>query len=58
MRDVRAAPEASGGVIQQAIGAIENALLDVKARALGVPVYEMLAPRARRVRLYWSHCAT
>src|SRR4026208_2578504 len=31
--------QASGGVIQQAIGAIENALLDLKAKALGVPVY-------------------
>ena len=29
--------QASGGAVQQAIGAIENALLDVKARALGDP---------------------
>ena len=28
--------QASGGVVQQALGAIENALLDLKARALGV----------------------
>src|SRR3954471_1796965 len=28
---------ASGGAVQQAIGAIENALLDAKARALAVP---------------------
>ena len=34
--------QASGGVVQQAIGAIENALLDIKAKALGIPVYEML----------------
>ena len=34
--------QASGGAVQQAIGAIENALLDVKARALGIPVYELL----------------
>ena len=34
--------QASGGVIQQAIGAIENALLDVKAR--GVLVYERGGP--------------
>src|SRR5918997_1000769 len=27
----------AGGVIAQAIGAIENALLDAKAKALGVP---------------------
>src|SRR5499433_1942204 len=51
--------QASGGVIQQAIGAIENALLDVKAKALGVPVYELLGgPQRERIRLYWSHCGT
>jgi L-alanine-DL-glutamate epimerase-like enolase superfamily enzyme len=51
--------QASGGVVQQAIGAIENALLDIKARALGVPVYELLGgPLRERIRLYWSHCGT
>jgi len=51
--------QATGGLIQQAIGAIENALLDVKARALGIPVYELLGGPVRdRIRLYWSHCAT
>ena len=48
-----------GGVVQQAIGAIENALVDVKARALGIPVYELLGGPVRdRIRLYWSHCGT
>jgi L-alanine-DL-glutamate epimerase-like enolase superfamily enzyme len=51
--------QASGGMVQQAIGAIENALLDVKAKALGVPVYELFGgPVRNRVRLYWSHCGT
>lgn len=51
--------QASGGVVQQAIGAIENALLDVKARALGIPVYELLGgPVRQRIRVYWSHCGT
>jgi len=51
--------QASGGIAQQAIGAIENALLDIKARALGVPVYELLGGPVRdRIRLYWSHCGT
>ena len=51
--------QASGGVVQQAIGAIENALLDLKAKALGVPVYELLGGPVRdRIRLYWSHCGT
>lgn len=51
--------QASGGLIQQAIGAVENALLDLKAKALGIPVYEMLGGPVRdRIRLYWSHCGT
>src|SRR5688572_294816 len=51
--------QASGGAVQQAIGAIENALLDVKARALGIPVYELLGgPVRERIRVYWSHCGT
>ncbi len=52
----RAAP---GGVNQQAIGAIENALVDLKAKALGIPVYELLGgPIRDRLRLYWSHCGS
>jgi galactonate dehydratase len=51
--------QAAGGMVQQAIGAIENALLDIKAQALGVPVYELLGGPVRdRIRLYWSHCGT
>ena len=46
-------------MVQQAVGAIENALLDLKARALGVPVYELFGgPLRERQRLYWSHCGT
>jgi len=42
----------------QAIGAIENALLDAKAKSLKVPCYELLGGKVRdRVRVYWSHCA-
>jgi galactonate dehydratase len=51
--------QAAGGAVQQAIGAIENALLDIKAKALGVPVYELFGGPVRdRIRLYWSHCGT
>ena len=51
--------QAAGGIAHQAIGAIENALLDLKAKALGVPVYELLGGPVRdRIRLYWSHCGT
>ncbi|MCW5622680.1 MAG: mandelate racemase/muconate lactonizing enzyme family protein [Burkholderiales bacterium] len=50
---------AAGGVVALAMGAIENALLDAKAKGLGVPVYELLGGRIRdRIRVYWSHCAT
>jgi L-alanine-DL-glutamate epimerase-like enolase superfamily enzyme len=49
--------QAPGSILQQAIAAIENALLDLAARALGVPVYELLGGPVRdRLRLYWSHC--
>ena len=51
--------QAAGGLNAQAIGAIENALVDIKAKALGVPVYEMLGGPVRdRLQLYWSHCGT
>lgn len=51
--------QAVGGINQQAIAAIENALIDIKAKALGVPVYELLGGPVRdRIPLYWSHCGT
>ena len=51
--------QAPGGMNQQAIAAIENALVDIKAKALGIPVYEMLGgPIRDRLQLYWSHCGT
>ncbi len=49
----------TGGVVGQALGAIENALLDAKAKTLGVPCYELLGGRLRdRILVYWSHCGT
>jgi L-alanine-DL-glutamate epimerase-like enolase superfamily enzyme len=49
----------SGGVVGQALGAIENALLDAKAKTLGVPCYELLGGKLRdRMRVYWSHAVT
>jgi galactonate dehydratase len=58
--DLRCATRpASGGIVALAIGAIENALLDAKAKHLGVPVYSLLGGKVRdRIRVYWSHCAT
>src|SRR4029077_19929408 len=51
--------QAPGGINQQAMAAIENALLDVKAKSLGVPVYELFGGKVRdRLPLYWSHCGS
>jgi galactonate dehydratase len=51
--------QSAGGVAAEAIGAIENALLDAKAKALGVPCYELFGGKLRdRIPVYWSHCAT
>ncbi len=50
---------ATGGLANQAIAAIENACLDVKAKALGVPVHALFGgPTRDRIALYWSHCGS
>ncbi|MEM5435758.1 mandelate racemase/muconate lactonizing enzyme family protein [Paraburkholderia diazotrophica] len=50
---------APGSVIGQAIGALENALLDAKGKALNVPCYELLGGKVRdSAPIYWSHCPT
>ncbi len=51
--------QAPGGINAQAIAAIENALLDIKGKALEQPVYMLLGGRLReRLKLYWSHCGS
>ena len=53
------ARQSMSGVMAMAIGAIENALLDARAKELGVPCCDLLGGRVRdRVPVYWSHCAT
>jgi galactonate dehydratase len=55
----RATRQSPGSVVQKAIGGIENALLDLKGKALGVPVYELFGgPTRESVEVYWSHCGT
>jgi L-alanine-DL-glutamate epimerase-like enolase superfamily enzyme len=55
----RATRQSPGSVIQKAIGGIENALLDLKAKALDVSVYELFGgPTRDDVEVYWSHCGT
>lgn len=48
-----------GGVVQKALGGIENALLDIKGKVLGVPVCALFGgPVREKMPLYWSHCGT
>jgi galactonate dehydratase len=51
--------QSRGGINQQAIAAIENALLDITGKAYGVPVYALFGgPLRERIPVYWSHFAT
>ena len=53
------ARQSMSGVMAMGIGAIENAMLDAKAKTLGVPCYDLLGGKVRdAVRVYWSHCGT
>lgn len=48
---------APGSLFQRGSGAILNACLDIKGKALDVPVYELLGGKVRdTTELYWSHC--
>ena len=50
---------ASGGLADQAIAAIENACIDIAAKAAGVPVCALFGgPYRERLKLYWSHCGS
>ena len=47
----------AGGLTSHAIAAIVNACLDIKGKALGVPVYELFGGAVRdRLPVYWSRC--
>jgi galactonate dehydratase len=51
--------QSRGGLNQQALAAIENALLDVTGKAYGVPVYALFGgPIRDRIPVYWSHFGT
>lgn len=48
-----------GGVIQRSIAGVECALWDIKGKALGKPIYDLLGGKLRdEIRVYWSHCGT
>lgn len=51
--------QAPGGLNAQAIGAIGNALLDVRGKDFGVPVHALWGGALRdRIPVYWSHFAS
>jgi L-alanine-DL-glutamate epimerase-like enolase superfamily enzyme/CMP-N-acetylneuraminic acid synthetase len=55
----RATRQSPGSIIAKALAGIENALLDLKARSLDIPVYELFGgPTRETIPMYWSHCGT
>jgi L-alanine-DL-glutamate epimerase-like enolase superfamily enzyme len=55
----RATRPSPGGVAAKAMAGVELALIDIKARALGISVVELFGgPMRESVRVYWSHCGT
>jgi L-alanine-DL-glutamate epimerase-like enolase superfamily enzyme len=51
--------QSPGGLIAKAIAGVENALLDLTAKSLGIPVYALFGgPTREAVAVYWSHCGT
>ena len=56
---IRGTRQSPGGIAAKGIAGIELALVDIKARALGISVVELFGgPTREEVRLYWSHCGT
>ena len=50
---------AHGGIMAQAIAALENACLDIKGKAAGLAVHALMGGAHRlRLPVYWSHCGT
>lgn len=48
-----------GGIAWKAIAGIDTALMDIKGKALGVPVWQLLGGMVRdKLRLYWTHCGS
>jgi galactonate dehydratase len=55
----RATRQSPGSIVAKAIAGIENALLDLAAKAQDVPVHTLFGgPLRLEVPAYWSHCGT
>ena len=49
----------SGGLISQAMAALVNACLDLKAKELNIPVHQLFGGALRKtLPIYWSQCGT
>ena len=56
---IRRTRQSPGGIAAKAIAGIDCALIDIKAKALGISVVELFGgPTRDSVRVYWSHCGT
>lgn len=56
---IRGTRPSPGGIAAKAIAGVELALIDIKAKALGISVVDLFGgPTRDRIRLYWSHCGT
>ncbi len=56
---IRGSRQSPGGIAAKAIAGIELALVDIKAKALGISVVELFGgPTRDEVRVYWSHCGS
>ena len=56
---LRATRQSPGGIAAKAIAGVECALIDLKAKALGISAVELFGgPTRDSVRVYWSHCGT
>ena len=56
---LRRTRQSPGGIAAKAIAGVELALIDIKAKALGISVVELFGgPTRDSVRVYWSHCGS
>ncbi len=56
---LRSARQSPGGILAKAIAGVELALIDIKAKALGISAVELFGgPTRESVRVYWSHCGS
>jgi galactonate dehydratase len=53
----RSTRQSPGGLAARAIAGVETAIIDIKAKALGISVAELFGgPTRDKIRVYWSHC--